>query len=227
VPFGSDQAWRTVVGVSRDTIRADLHDLPEAEMFFPLDQSPEYLTNPAAHYSAMTMVVRTQSDPAALVPLFRAAVREAAPDVPVSSVSLMQDAVDRGADGARFTMALLGTFASVALLLVAVGIFGVMSHDVSGRRREIGIRLALGASRGRVVGRIIRDGVVAAAVGLAIGLAASFAMRGGIEGLLFGVRPLDPSTFAIVTGALALIVTLACVLPAWRVSRMNVGRELK
>lgn len=227
VPFGDDQDWCTVVGVSRDTVRTDLHDVPEPEMFLPLEQNHAYQSNAAAHYAAMTLVVRARSDAASLVPAFRAAVHEAAPDVPVSEVSLLQEAVDRGADGARFTMALLGTFALVALTLASVGIFGVMSHDVAGRRREIGIRLALGASRGRVVGGVIRDGLLAAVSGLACGFAAAWVLRTVVEGLLFRIAPLDPATFAIATAMVATVATLGCLLPAWRGSRMNVGRELK
>src|SRR5262249_32304430 len=156
-------------------------------------------TQPGAHFAAMTMVVRAQGDAAALVPALRAAVREAAPDVPISDVSVLQNAVDRGSQGAQFTMALLGTFSLVALVLAAVGVCGIISHDVTGRRREIGIRLALGASRPRVVAGIVRDGLIAAVAGLALGLVAAAVLRGGIATLLFGIRPLDPATFVVAT----------------------------
>jgi putative ABC transport system permease protein len=230
VPVGSDardQAWRTVVGVSRNTVRGDLHDTPEPEMFLPLEQNQAYHTESDSHFEAMTLVVRTMGDPGALVPSFRAIVRGLAPDVPISDVFDMRQVIDEAADGARFTLALLGTFAGVALVLAALGVAGVIGHDVSSRRREIGIRLALGASPARVAASVAREGLIAAVAGLAVGLVGAAALRGAVTSLLFVVTPFDAPTFAAVTLGLMLVAAAACGLPAYRASRISPVKALK
>ena len=226
-PDPRDQVWRTVVGVSRNTVRSDLHDTPEPELFIPLEQNQAYRAEGDIHFEAMTIVVRTTAEPAVLVPSIRAVVRALAPDVPISEVFLMRQVVDEAADGARFTLVLLGTFAGVALVLAALGIAGVISHEVASRRREIGIRLALGAAPARVAAHIAGEGVMAAVVGLGVGLAAAAALHGAMTSLLFVVTPFDGPTFATVTLALLLVAGTACGLPAYRASRISPAHELK
>jgi putative ABC transport system permease protein len=224
---GDDRAWRTVIGVSANTVREDLHDAPAREVFLPLAQNHLYRTAADSHIAAMTFVVRATGDPAALLPVARATVRTLAPDVTISETFLMRDVVDRAADGARFTLVLLGTFAGVALVLAGLGVFGVMSHDVSTRRRELGIRLALGASRGRVATDVVRDGAVAAGLGLAIGFGGACALASQIRSLLFDVAPLDALTLATVTAGLGIVALAACLIPALSASRLNLVRELR
>ena len=230
VSFGSDaddRAWRTVIGVAANTVRGDLHDAPAREVFLPLAQNHLYRTAGDSHVAAMTFVLRASGDPAAMVPAARAAVRALAPDVAISDTFVMRDVVDRAADGARFTVVLLGTFAGVALGLAGLGVFGVMSHDVSTRRRELGIRLALGASRGRVVGEVLGDGARAAGLGLTVGFAGACALGGQIRSLLFNVAPLDGLTLATVTAGLGVVALTACLIPALTASRLNLVRELR
>jgi putative ABC transport system permease protein len=226
-PDPRDQVWRTVIGVSRNTVRGDLHDTPEPELFIPLEQNQAYRAEGDSHFEAMTIVVRTTAEPAVLVPSIRAVVRGLAPDVPISDVFLMRQVVDEAADGTRFTLVLLGTFAGVALVLAALGIAGVISHDVASRRREIGIRLALGAAPARVAAQVAGEGLTAAVVGLGAGLAAAAALRGAVTSLLFLVTPFDGPTLATVTLALMLVAGTACGLPAYRASRISPAEELK
>jgi putative ABC transport system permease protein len=229
VPFGppQDQAWRTVIGVSANTVRGDVRDTPASEFFLPLAQNASYRTASASHITAMTFVVRAAGDPAALVPAMRSVVRTLAPDVPVSEVFVMRDVVDRAGDGSRFLAVLLGVFAVVAGALAVLGVFGVISHDVAARRREIGIRLALGATPSRVAAGIARDGLIAAGAGLALGLGAAAALRGALSTLLFSVTPFDPATITVVTAGLATVAVVACGGPAYRAARSRVAETLR
>lgn len=230
VSFGgiaADNVWRTVIGVSRNTVQGDLHDAPGPEVFLSLEQNHFYLTVDDSHVAAMTFVVRTTGEPAVLVPSLRAVVRGLAPDVAISDVFTFSDVVDQAADGTRFTLVLLGTFAGVALVLAAVGVCGVISHDVSSRRREIGIRLALGATPRQVAAAVAREGLTAAAIGLGAGLAGVAALRFAVVRLLFGVAPFDGLTLWAATVGLTVVVAVSCGLPAYRASRMSLVRELR
>jgi ABC-type antimicrobial peptide transport system permease subunit len=140
--------------------------------------------------------------------------------VPVSQVRTMNDVVATALATPRLTGFLLGAFAALALSLAAVGIYGVLAYLVSHRTQEIGVRLAIGADRSRVLGMILRHGLSLAAVGIGIGLAGAFALSRLIEGLLYGVRPNDPLTFVAVTVLLLLVALLASFVPAWRATRV-------
>jgi putative ABC transport system permease protein len=229
VPFGppQDQAWRAVVGVSANTVRGDIRDTPASEFFLPLAQNASYRTAPDSHIAALTFVVRAAGDPAALVPAMRSVVRTTAPDVPVSEVFVMRDVVDRAGDGSRFLAVLLGVFAGVAGVLAVLGVFGVISHDVAARRREISIRLALGATPSRVAAGIALDGLLAAGAGLGLGLGAAAVLRGALSTLLFGVTPFDPATIVVVTAGLAMVAAIACGGPAYRAARGGVAQTLR
>jgi ABC-type antimicrobial peptide transport system permease subunit len=121
----------------------------------------------------------------------------------------------------RFLAQLLGVFAAVALLLAAVGTYGVFSYIVAERRAEIGIRIALGAQRRGVLAHVMKEGLVLAGIAAAIGLASAFALSGLIGSLLFGVRPMDVPTAAAVAGTMIIVAAVACLLPAWRASRLD------
>ena len=121
----------------------------------------------------------------------------------------------------RLLAQLLGGFAGLALLLAAIGTYGVLSYMVAERRREIGIRMALGADQGTVLGQVLRQGLILTAVGIAAGLGGAFALNRLIRSLLFGVQPTDPITLVAVVSTITLVAAIACWLPAWRASRMD------
>ena len=121
----------------------------------------------------------------------------------------------------RLLAHLLGGFAGIALLLAAIGTYGILSYMVAERRREIGIRMALGADRGRVLAHVLTQGLMLTAIGIAVGLAGAFALNRLIASLLFGVRPTDPATLTLVVMTIVAVAVAACWLPAWRASRLD------
>lgn len=224
---GSPELWRTVVGIVVNTVREDVRDAPAAELFIPLEQSREYLTSDRSHFEAMTFVVRSSGDPGGLATPIRHLVHRLAPEAPVSDLITLQDAVDRAADAPRFGAVLVATFATVSLLLGAIGVFAVVTHQAASRTREIGIRRALGARPEALVVAIVRDSLAAAAIGLVAGLVGAAAVGRLIGSLLFGVASSDPATMASAAGLLAGVVAIACVWPAWRAVRGSVSRALR
>ena len=166
-------------------------------------------------------VLRTAGDPADLRAAAREQVRVLDANVPVSEVVTMTDVVAQSNSRPRFYLLLLVTFAAVAVVLAAVGIYGVMSYSVSRRTQEIGVRIALGAGRGEVVGMIVREGLAMAAAGSAVGLAGAFALTRLMARLLYGVGPTDAVTFVAVPVLLALVAIAASWLPARRAVRID------
>jgi ABC-type antimicrobial peptide transport system permease subunit len=169
----------------------------------------------------MNVVLRTTLPPAALTETIAQAVRDADPSVPVVRLREMDEVFAESIRRPRLLAQLLGAFAGLALLLAAIGTYGVLSYMVAERRREIGVRMALGATQATVLGQVLRQGGVLAALGLAIGLAGALALNRLIAALLFGVQPSDPSTIAAVTAAIVLVAGAACAVPAWRASRVE------
>ena len=148
-------------------------------------------------------------------------MRQADASVPVVRLRDMNDVFAESIRRPRLLAQLLGAFAGLALLLAAIGTYGVLSHMVTERRREIGIRMALGADQGSVVGLVMRQGLLVTIAGLVAGLAGAWALSRVIASLLFGVQPTDPATFVAVVATIALVAALACWLPAWRASRVD------
>jgi putative ABC transport system permease protein len=169
----------------------------------------------------MTLVARVDSDPAPVATSVRRELAAIDPELPLYDVRTMHERVEISVAGERVAMRLAAGFAFVALLLATVGIYGVLAYQVSQRRREIGIRMALGSESGRVFRLVLGEGAALLAVGLAIGLAGLFALRGALAAQLFGVTPFDPRVLAGVTGLLALVALAACVLPARRAARID------
>jgi ABC-type antimicrobial peptide transport system permease subunit len=169
----------------------------------------------------MTLVLRVAGEPMRLVNPIRAEVRALDPRLPVANVRLMTDVVDASMATPRLTGTLLTIFAGLALVLAAVGVAGVLAYLVSRRRREIGIRMALGASRANVLGLIVRRGVLYAGAGIAAGIAAALFLTRLMEGLLFGVAPRDPLTFVAVSAILLVIAVVASLIPALRAARVD------
>jgi putative ABC transport system permease protein len=172
-------------------------------------------------YLSMTLLVRTNSDPAGVAASLEREVRALDKDQPISDVRTMRDWLSYSIARARFSTMLLGIFAMVALLLASLGIYGVMAYSVTQRTNEIGIRMALGATRANVVQLVLRRGLLLSGIGVAIGLAGSFGLTRLLAGLLFGVSPTDPAIFGLVPLLLMLIAILAVCLPARRATKVD------
>ena len=147
--------------------------------------------------------------------------------VPVVRLRDMEAVLAESIQRPRFLAQLLGVFAGLALLLAAVGTYGVVSSIVAERRREIGIRMALGANRSSVLAHVMREGLLLTGIGVVVGLAGAFGLNRLIASLLFGVRPTDVSTVAGVAATMILVAAVACLLPAWRASRLDPSAVLR
>ena len=167
------------------------------------------------------LVLRSTLAPAALSQTIERVVREMDRAVPAVRIRDMEAVFAESIQRPRFLAQLLGTFAGLALLLAAVGTYGVISSLVAERRREIGIRMALGAERSRVLAEVMKEGLLLASAGVVVGLGAAFALSRLVEALLFGVRPTDVPTAAGVAATMILVAAVACWLPAWRASRLD------
>ncbi len=214
-------AWLTVVGVTKNAVRSEWTEPPEDEMYLPYLQTHEYLAKPEAHFSYLTLVVRTSGDPAALTPMVRSLVSSLDKNVVVSDVQTMDQVVAQATSEPRFYVLLLGAFATVALVLAAVGIYGVMSYAVSRRTQEIGIRMALGARQVDVVSLVVGQGAVLAVVGVGAGLVSALAVTRLMARLLYGIKPNDPVTFIAVAILLSIVAVVASYIPARRAAKID------
>ena len=201
-----------IIGVVGDTKHAGL-DTDSREM--------AYWPQPELVYTSMTLVIRTQGDPLSVAPGAREVIRNIDPEQPIGEVNTMQGLLATSVAKSRFSASLLGVFALVALVMAAVGIYGVMSYSVQQRTHEIGLRMALGAQQRDVLRLVIKQGVMLGLVGVALGLVASFGLTRLVVSLLFEVPATDPKTFAFVAGGLFLITLLACYIPARRAMRVD------
>ena len=171
--------------------------------------------------------VRAQENPSTMVKSIAAAVHKVDPGVALADPKTLDEVVDQSMDNQRFTLILFTTFALVALFLATLGIYGVMSFSVAQRSHEIALRMALGASRDKVVGLIIRDGVLLAAIGLGLGLFGAYFVGRGMRSMLFGVQALDLSAFISVAVVLLVAAILACFAPARRAASVEPMRALR
>jgi predicted permease len=217
-PLGKRLNRGTVVGVVRDSRDRGLRQEPRPTLYEPLLQN--YMSDQTVH-------VRTAIDANTLVAALRREVQALDPTLPVYNVGTLQDQENGSLYTEHVVATLLTLFGLLALSLAVVGIYGVLSHSVTERTREIGIRLAQGAQRADLLKLIVGHGMVLTLVGLAVGLLASFALTRVLAGLLFGVSPTDPVTFAIIPVLLATVALVACWLPARRATRMEPVLALK
>jgi ABC-type antimicrobial peptide transport system permease subunit len=215
----TDRPWMTVVGLVRDERHNGLTAEIKEKFIVPYSQFPAARGGDAARN--MSLVVRTAGDPAALAGPIRAEVRRLDPSLPIANIRRMTDVVAASMATPRLTGSLLTIFGALALFLASVGVSGVLSYLVARRRREIGIRMALGASRASVLGLVVRRGVVTAAWGVAAGLLGGLFLTRLMEGLLYGVAPRDPVTFAAVALLLIAIAVAASAAPAFRAARVD------
>ena len=207
--------WRAVVGVIGDARQASLVDPVQPEILFPYGQDP------VGWFEGTTLVVRTGGDPSALAGPVEAQLRAAAPELPVPRTRTMSEVLAVAVGQDRFNTLLLAVLASVALLLAAAGIYAVMAYAVARRRHEIGVRLALGARAGTVLGMVVRDGLRLALCGAAIGLAGALALTRLLRAVLHDVSPTDPATFALSALVLIGVAAAASFFPARRAARVD------
>jgi predicted permease len=205
----STSPWMTVVGVVGRVKHETLDSEPRIACYLPHTQYP---------VRAMTVVVRTVADPAASASNVKEGVRAIDPGLPMYQVRTMEDYLRASLARRRFSTSLLAAFAAVALALAAVGVYGVIACLVDQGTREIGIRIALGATRGRILAMVLGQAVILAAAGVGIGIAAAAALTGVMKSMLFGVSATDPLTFVTVPAVLLAVALLACYIPARRAS---------
>jgi predicted permease len=204
--MGEDDKPKTLVGVAAE-VRAVLQNDPPATAYYPYWQRPP---------DEFALVVRTTADPHVAIGALRAVLRSGDPQLPIQTIRTMEEVVDRSVAQRRFQLTVMGVFAASALLVAGLGIYGVVSYSVARRRNEIGIRIALGAPRSRVLGLVIRQGMAHVVFGLAAGVIVALFLGRAIRGLLFGIQPTDSLTIAGVTLVLLLIGAFACLVPARR-----------
>jgi predicted permease len=201
-----------IVGVVGDVHGADLSAAPWPTVYWPY---------PELAYSQMTVVVRTETDPLALVSAARQTVESMDKDEPISNIATMDQLISDSVARSRFTAVLLAVFAALAMMLACIGIYGVMAYATAQRRNEIGIRMALGAQRGDILRLVLGQGVRLALLGVAIGVAGGLALTRFLQNLLFNISASDPLTFAGVAILLTLVALAACYIPARRAMRVD------
>jgi putative ABC transport system permease protein len=206
-----------IVGVVGNVRDFGLDEQPKPGIYYPYLQSPlfEDLSR------SLTLVIRTKSDPASLMESLRAEMLSMDKTLPVYSLKPMTEYLHDSLSRRRFNMVLLSVFAAVALVLAAVGIYGVISYTVSQRTHEIGIRLAIGAHAGNILRLVIGQAMLLTIIGIALGLAASFALTRLLESLLFEVSATDPLTFAVIAVILTGVALAACFVPARRATKVD------
>ena len=210
--FKSDDTWRTVVGVARDVRHGWFMDVIFPTFYLPFAQAPS---------GDMALVLRTSGDPSPLAQAGRSLVLRRDAGQPVYEVRTLRDIRWEDATGLKFAAAFMGAFGLVGLLLAGVGIYAIMAYAVRQRTHEIGVRLALGASRRDVIGTTLGRGMLLTGIGLAIGLACAYALGAAMERLLFGSIRLDAVTFVAFTAVLALAALAASIVPARRAMRVD------
>jgi putative ABC transport system permease protein len=218
LPPGFDKfQWATVVGVVKSARYFGQQNDPPPAAYIPVRQAWEY----AQLRRFMLLLIRTHGQPLDLVPALRNVVKSLDPDLPLGQITTADRLIDNSLQGTRFNTMLLGLFAAVALALSVVGIYGVVSWNVTQRTREIGIRQALGANRASVLRLVIGQSMRVVILGLVLGIAGALALARTMQSLLFEISPFDPLTFIAVAVLLGLAALLACWLPARRATKVS------
>ena len=214
----NDQTWREIVGVVGAVRQTRIEDAPEPHMYVLQAQRPT---------AALTIAVRTAANPTALLPAVRERVRRLDPDLAVFNARTLQDVVSGSVASRRFSALALALFAALAAVLTSVGIYGVMAYWVSESTQEIGVRLALGATRGGILGMVLGRSLRVTAAGMAAGLGLAAAGSGALSGLLFGVTATDPPTFAAVSLLVVTVAAAASYVPARRALAIDAATSLR
>jgi putative ABC transport system permease protein len=198
--------------VAEDIRNRGLAQSPQAQLYLPFPQLP---------WGNMNLLVRTTLAPLSLTSAVRAQITAVDRDEPVTNIRTVDELMDGSRAQPRFTMQLLGIFSATAFLLAAIGIYGVLAYSVAQRRRELGIRVALGAGRGDILGLVVRKGLTLAIAGIAIGLAAALFLSKLISSMLFEVGERDPATFVIAPLVFLAVALLASYVPARRATKVD------
>ena len=204
--------WITIIGVVGNLPHRELSSSIKPDWYLPHLQAPN---------QDMYLVVRAGSDPLSIAAAVRNQVKEADKDLPVSNIRTMDQLISQSIAPWRFNMLLLSLFAGIALILAAVGIYGVISYSVTQRTHEIGIRMALGAQTGDVLRLVVRQGLRLVLIGVAIGLGIAFTLTRVMTSLLYGVKTTDPITFTAIPVLLTGVALLACYLPARKAIKVD------
>jgi putative ABC transport system permease protein len=217
-PGGPQRPWFTIVGVVRDVKQGGVNAKTGSELYMLNEQMPSAMQVARRN---MNIVIRTARPAESLAPEIRGIVQTMDPTLPIVKLRSIDDVFDDSVSRPRFLAQLFGLFAGLALLLAAIGTYGILSYSVTERRREIGIHMALGATRGNVLGMVLGQGMRLTIVGLAAGVVAAVGLTRLLQTQLFNVRPTDPGTMASVVGIIAAVALAACYIPASRATRVD------
>jgi predicted permease len=224
-PFSADHGspWFTVIGVAKDVKLGGVDQPPGTQVYLLVDQlaTDSPTTWVAISPTTMHMVVRTTLPATAVTPEITKVVHDVDRSIPVAHLREMKEVFNQSILRPRLLAQILAGFSALALLLGAVGLYGVLAYNVAERRREIGIRMALGAGRPAVLTDVIKEGMQLTLIGILAGAGSAVLLNRLIASLLFGVGPMDATTFAIAVPTIALVAAAACFLPAWRASRLD------
>ncbi len=226
-PRGAHAEWLTIVGVVKDVRQGSWADEPDSEIYLPWLQSSDYLASTAGHFAYMTLIIRTGPDPRAMIKAVQNTIWSLNSYAPVSNITTLDEVVSDAVWQQRFNVILINLFAGLALLLAAIGIYGVTAFSVTQRTREIGVRMALGADRGDVVGMVVNHGARLALAGAAVGLVLALGFTRLMQGLLYHVTPTDPITLVGALLFLLIAAVIASWLPARRASKLDPMEALR
>ena len=218
IHLSGDSVTRQIIGVVKTTNYTTLGEAPQPCLFLPLRQNPG---------DAMNFYVRTTGDPSQVLEAIQMTVRGVDPKVEITDIRTGRKLMDQVLFSARMVLRLLGMFGLLALALASVGLYGILAYSVSGRRREIGVRMALGASRAAVLRLVVREGMMLVCIGVAIGLGLSLLLGRAFSRMLFGLSPADPLSLTGAAAALLGVALLACWIPALAASRMDPIQALR
>jgi len=225
ISFGSPRRWLEIIGIAGDVRHFGLEKDPEPEAYIPQLQGFDSLGS--GFGLGMTVVIRSSSDIGTIAPFLRAAVRELDPQQPVGSMVRLDDMIAESVAPRRLNFILVSVFAVLAVVLTAAGLYGVMSYIVTQRTREIGVRMALGATRRQVLAMVVRQVGTIATIGIGVGVAGALLLTRWISSMLFGIDPADPVVYAGVAILLAVVALLAAAIPSGRASRIDPLRALR
>src|SRR5205814_3225295 len=215
--------WLTVVGVIANVADAAIDAEPAVHAYEPFRQFPDFFLNGAPNQFGrdLNAVLLGDGDPRALAPLVRQAIAKLDPELAVENIQPMDREVSNVVAPQRVSTLLVGAFAAIALVLASIGLYGLLAYTIAQRRKEIAVRMALGADRRTLIQMVIGHGARLVAIGLMAGLAGSLALTRLVASLLYRTNQYDLMTFVTVPAVLAAVALLACALPAWRAARVD------